>query len=108
MRTNFVDKSVVSAITQTPASGPLALVTIPPISSLSILGGADAAARTRVNELVSNIVRPKASTTPYRTLFVFILANSPSDSATLGFHLSDPASNLRTLCQLRSAVKCLQ
>jgi hypothetical protein len=33
---NLVGRSVVSAITQTPASGPLALVTTPPMSSLSM------------------------------------------------------------------------
>ena len=33
---NLVGSSVVSAITQTPASGPLGPVTVPPISSLSI------------------------------------------------------------------------
>src|SRR6476659_3422746 len=33
MRANFVGKSVVSAITQTPASGPFELVTTPPISA---------------------------------------------------------------------------
>src|SRR5215831_1447154 len=33
---NFAGRSVVSAITQTPASGPFALVTTPPMSSLSI------------------------------------------------------------------------
>src|SRR5262245_40772986 len=36
MRANFVGSSVVSAITQTPASGPFALVTTPPMSSGSI------------------------------------------------------------------------
>ena len=36
MRTNFVGSSEVSAMTQTPASGPFALVTVPPISSPSI------------------------------------------------------------------------
>src|SRR6266478_1459391 len=34
--TNLVGRSVVSAITQTPASGPFVLVTTPPISSLSM------------------------------------------------------------------------
>jgi hypothetical protein len=34
--TNFVGRSLVSAITQTPASGPLGPVTTPPMSSLSI------------------------------------------------------------------------
>src|SRR5256885_5481879 len=39
---NLVGSSVVSAITQTPASGPLLLVTTPPMSSLSAatVGGA--------------------------------------------------------------------
>src|SRR5687768_18447974 len=35
MRTNFVGRSVVSAITQTPASGPLGPVTTPAMSSAS-------------------------------------------------------------------------
>ncbi len=34
--TNLVGRSVVSAITQTPGSGPFALVTTPPMSSLPI------------------------------------------------------------------------
>jgi hypothetical protein len=38
IRANFVGSSVVSAITQTPASGPLALFTTPPMSSSSIAG----------------------------------------------------------------------
>ena len=36
LRANRVGSSVVSAITQTPASGPLALVTTPPMSSASM------------------------------------------------------------------------
>jgi hypothetical protein len=36
IRTNFVGRSVVSAITHTPASGPVVLVTTPPRSSASI------------------------------------------------------------------------
>src|SRR4051794_4885441 len=36
MRANLVGRSAVSAITQTPASGPLGLVTTPPMSSGSI------------------------------------------------------------------------
>src|SRR5436190_498950 len=36
MRANFVGRSVVSATTQTPASGPLPLLTTPPMSSASI------------------------------------------------------------------------
>src|SRR5918992_682241 len=36
MRANLVGRSVVSAITQTPASAPFALVTTPPMSSLSM------------------------------------------------------------------------
>jgi hypothetical protein len=35
---NFVGRSVVSAITQTPASGPLALVTVPPRSLAPMRG----------------------------------------------------------------------
>src|SRR5262245_25877428 len=36
MRANFVGSSLVSAMTQTPASGPFGLVTTPPISSASM------------------------------------------------------------------------
>ena len=41
--TSLVPRSVVSAITQTPASGPFELVTTPPISSLSMLTAARSA-----------------------------------------------------------------
>jgi hypothetical protein len=43
MRTNFVGRSAVSAMTQTPASGPFGPVTTPPMSSASMgtLGGGD-------------------------------------------------------------------
>src|SRR6516164_266071 len=37
MRANFVGRSVVSAMTQTPASGPFELVTTPPMSVLPTL-----------------------------------------------------------------------
>jgi hypothetical protein len=40
----FVGRSVVSAMTQTPASGPLGPVTTPPMSSLSMATGAAAGA----------------------------------------------------------------
>ena len=39
MRANLVGSSVVSAITHTPASGPFALVTVPPMSSGSMATG---------------------------------------------------------------------
>src|SRR5262245_42587875 len=50
MRANFVGSSVVSAITHTPASGPLGPVTTPPMSSLSMATSAAACwAYERVN-----------------------------------------------------------
>ena len=53
---NFVGSSVVSAITHTPASGPFALVTTPPMSSGSIATVAlGCCARTQGNEATSRL-----------------------------------------------------
>src|SRR5262249_44816414 len=51
MRTYFVGKSLVSAITQTPASGPFAPVTTPPISS-ALTCCANAAVGAAINKAV--------------------------------------------------------
>ena len=63
MRANRVGRSVVSAITQTPASGPLGPVTTPPMSSLSI----DTVA-------LAGCWAPSSSTEPVQTAAITVAA----------------------------------
>src|SRR5205823_5156400 len=87
MRMNFVGRSVVSAITQTPASGPFAPVTTPPMSSLSMATAV--CARNGAGQ--TNEAMPIAATVTYRLalsvigallvrfLFSRALLRTPSD-----------------------------
>src|SRR5206468_11539550 len=71
---NLVGRSVVSAITHTPASGPFVLVTTPPISSLSTRTGSLLAwpALIRPNDTANNIAKP-VITIPTYNPFVFLM-----------------------------------
>src|ERR1700738_2370471 len=97
MRANLVGRSVVSAITQTPASGPAALTTVPPISvaptvtvccaqtAVGIaLGSAIKPAHivNRASALVTNIARLPAWNRLFGRFFVTItLAKRPAASS---------------------------
>src|SRR5687768_4701471 len=71
MRTNFVGRSVVSAITQTPASGPLGPVTTPPMSSASMRTAAAVFwALMLPAEAARNAPKATATMPRYRTRFV--------------------------------------
>src|SRR6266576_5980072 len=77
MRMKRTGRSRVSAITQTPASGPFALVTTPPMSSLSIRTAALVLgsppiwdAQAAINAAIPEAINIKAST------FVFFIAIS--------------------------------
>src|SRR3954463_15025668 len=86
--TNFVGSSVVSAITQTPASGPLGPVTTPPRSSGSTwTAPSPAACSARVCAIATtSIAASSAATNPDpKTRFVF-MARSPVDCRTLPEH----------------------
>src|SRR6185503_2598821 len=73
--TNLVGRSEVSAITQTPASGPDAPVTTPPRSSLSIATvAAGCWPRIDVAEVKRRSASPAAVTLPYNTCVAFMAA----------------------------------
>src|SRR5687768_4818178 len=73
MRTNFVGRSVVSAITQTPASGPLGPVTTPPMSSASMRTAAAVFwALMLPAEAARNAPKATATMPRYRTRFVLM------------------------------------
>src|ERR1019366_3990537 len=77
---NLVGRSVVSAITQTPASGPLALVTTPPRSLLPmrIAGAALCPEFSPAAQAAKSTAMPAAAIPWYNTLVVFIF--SPANS----------------------------
>src|SRR5262245_50922334 len=75
MRAIFVGRSVVSAITQTPASGPFVLVTTPPISSLSMRGALPPCAVALVIDTARNAASARPST-PRDKVRLFIVAPS--------------------------------
>src|SRR6188768_1702199 len=79
MRTNRVGRSAVSAITQTPASGPRASVTTPPMSSWSIaIAAADWPTAVEPRQAIAE--RPSATNAP-ASLPVFIAMRSlPSET----------------------------
>src|SRR4029079_6588838 len=81
MRANFVGRSVVSAITHTPASGcPLGARIRPPMSSLSMAGTAVAVcARAVLKCVVDNAAQPIAATLEDNVCRTFI-----SDILSLG------------------------
>src|SRR5439155_3433005 len=90
---NFVGRSVVSAITHTPASGPFALATTPPMSSLSIATVATplCCAWTPLSEVHE---ANEAATT-------HITANKPSLRLTRNFICSSAANVQRRSFPLR-------
>src|SRR5206468_7411316 len=104
MRVNGVGRSVVVAITQTPASGPPGPVTTPPTSSLSIAteplrGWAQATVRN-----VEPAASAAASTPAHRNLadFIFQLLSGTDScqalgSLAFGFRLSALGSRLSAL-----------
>src|SRR5207248_9237111 len=108
MRVNGVGRSVVVAITQTPASGPPGPVTPPPTSSLSIAteplrGWARATVRN-----VEPAASAAASTPAHRNLadFIFQLLSGTDSCQALGsrlsalrFRLSRPASPIGILAR---------
>src|SRR6266446_3910507 len=70
---NLVPRPVVSAITQTPASGPLLLVTTPPMSSLSIwtaTGGTGWACGQVTGQAVNSAAMPTTTMRSCNTLVV--------------------------------------
>src|SRR5947207_15039299 len=71
MRANLVGRSVVSAITHTPASGPFTLVTTPPISSGSIGTGAAAPLCRATTHVIEQATR-MATTSAVRLPLVMI------------------------------------
>src|SRR5207247_1932193 len=87
---NFVPSSVVSAMTQTPASGPFVLVTTPPMSSASICtaaGGACCVDGRVTGQAANTAARPTTAAPEYTNLFVTI-AGSPRGSGQ-GFRRHD-------------------
>ena len=72
---NRVGRSVVSAITQTPASGPFALVTTPPISSLSMLTDVPCWLLSWLGHEARKAAMPTA-TIPKYTSFLVIMSRS--------------------------------
>src|SRR5207248_11796804 len=107
MRVNGVGRSVVVAITQTPASGPPGPVTTPPTSSLSIatepLRGCARATVRNVEPAAS----AAASTPAHRNLadFIFQLLSGTDSCQALGSRLSALGSPLSALRFRLSALR---
>src|SRR5438874_9823548 len=80
MRTNLVGRSVVSAMTQTPASGPCGPVTTPPMSlgsTRTACAASDGTARV--------VTRPSTAATPQRRIvFIFPSVLHPEPLSTPG------------------------
>src|SRR5207247_6791822 len=75
--TNLVGRSLVSAITHTPASGPFGPVTTPPMSSGSMRTASPLCCPAFiVCDAVSNNAKPTAITLAYTHRFVFMSAPS--------------------------------
>src|SRR6478672_11691503 len=94
MRANFLGRSVVSAMTQTPASGPFELVTTPPISSLSMLTDVPCWLLSWLGHEAKKAAMPAATTPRYTILLVFTSCSFRCDPQFIG-------ANLTTLRPLR-------
>src|SRR6188508_1906749 len=81
MRVNLVGRSVVSAMTHTPASGPLAPVTTPPMSSGSMDTARACCAATHVNEPQTNPAKTNATMGRFRCNLMSVYP-SDMDSTT--------------------------
>src|SRR6187551_564183 len=91
MRRNLVGRSEVSAITQTPASAPVALVTTPPMSSLSTATRTGCCARSAMDPVKSTAAR---TTTVMAKTRIFIGYLGGSVRHGVGFHFDWSASFL--------------
>src|SRR5215472_14772990 len=98
---NLVGRSVVSAITQTPASGPFGPLTTPPrsLSPTVTPAGAVCCAASRAGETVSNRAAPITATLKYRLAFGLIDALLVCLGVTALRAICDPAQELTSRTQ---------